>query len=80
MHGLLDSKAVWRRRPITLGRIPIFVLTAGNDQNMPGKTAAERHAAWLTWKALHDELIAASTSRFRQHVVVPGAEHSERKD
>ncbi len=75
LRALFDADATWRKRPIQLGSLPLYVLTADSDRMLPGRTDAERHAAWEIWKTLHDELLAASTAGFRRHDVVPRSSH-----
>lgn len=57
------------------GDTPITVLTAGDYRMMPGKSDAERRAAWEIWRSLHEELLAASSSKIRSHKIVAGASH-----
>lgn len=75
LRALLDVEAAWRDRPISLGNLPLFLLTADGNEMLPGKTDAERRAAWVIWKTMHDELLAASTSDIRRHDVVAGSGH-----
>jgi pimeloyl-ACP methyl ester carboxylesterase len=75
LRALVDPDAAWRNRPIQLGHVPLYVFTADTYKMMPGKTDAERQAAWAIWKAMHDELLAATTSDIRRHDVVPGSNH-----
>ena len=76
LRATLDPDAAWRNRPIQLGHVPIYVLTADSSKAMPGKTDEERRAAWETWKTMHEELLAASASDIRRHEVVPGSNHN----
>jgi pimeloyl-ACP methyl ester carboxylesterase len=76
LRAILRIADIWGNRPISLGDTPLYILTAGDDNAMPGKSEAEKRAAWEIWKALHAELLASSTSDIRKQVVVDGASHS----
>lgn len=65
----------WGEEPIDLGRLPVYVLTAGKYEDWPGGNEAERRAAWEIWRTLHAELVASSSSGIRRHIIVPGAGH-----
>jgi len=75
LRAFVAIAETWGDRPLDLGHTPITVLTAGSAQIFPGETEAENAAARTTWKTLHDELVASSSSEIRQHVVVEGATH-----
>lgn len=75
LRALFDPGAAWRNRPIRLGHVPLYLMTADSHEMMPGKTDAKRRAAWAIWKAMHDELMAASTSDIRWHEVLSGSNH-----
>jgi pimeloyl-ACP methyl ester carboxylesterase len=61
--------------PLQFGSTPIYVLTAGNNRALTAGTEAERQITQANWNTLHEEWVAASTSDFRRHGVVPGADH-----
>lgn len=73
--ALADDATAWPR-PLSLGRLPMVVLTAADTSRFPGGSPEKRQAAWRTWHALHEEILAASSGDFRRHIVVEGATHS----
>ena len=75
MRAFMNVAAEWGDLPLELGHTPIYVLTAGVAYSMPGKSEAESKKIWETWKSLHDELAAASSSDIRKHEIVAGASH-----
>jgi len=75
LRAFLDLANNWGDRPINLGHTPIYVLTAGSAQIIPGTSATENEAALVIVKTLHAELVASSSSEIRKHVVVEGAMH-----
>jgi pimeloyl-ACP methyl ester carboxylesterase len=75
MRAFMNGAEEWGDLPLDLGHTPIYVLTAGVVYSVPGKSEAESKAVWDTWKSLHDELTAASSSEIRKHEIVGGASH-----
>jgi pimeloyl-ACP methyl ester carboxylesterase len=75
LRSLLNIDETWGNRPMHVGNIPLYVLTAGDFHEMPGTSDAEKRMAWETWKSLHAELVAGSSSEIRRQVIVEGATH-----
>lgn len=75
LRALLGMAETWGDRPLNLGRTPLYVLTAGNAETAPGKAEAEIRQARAVWTTLHEELVNASSSDIRRHLVVPDAGH-----
>lgn len=75
MRAALAMASAWGDRRIDLGHTPIYVLTNGEPPPIPGATEAEKRAGLATWIALHEELLAASSSEVRRHIVISGASH-----
>jgi len=71
---LADDSTAWPS-PLSLGHLPMVVLTAADTSRLPGGSPEKRQAAWRTWHALHEEILAASSGDFRRHVVVEDATH-----
>lgn len=74
MREFVKSASAASKTPINLGRIPIYVLTA-EEIRFSNKSEAENARIAGIWRALHEELVAASTSPIRKHIVVAGASH-----
>jgi pimeloyl-ACP methyl ester carboxylesterase len=75
MRATLTMAGAWGDRRIDLGHTPIYVLTNGEPPPIPGATEEEKKAASATWIALHAELLAASSSEVRRHIIITGASH-----
>jgi len=75
LRAFLASDETWGERPAKVGPIPLYVLTAGDSSGLPGESPAAKQAAWETWKALHAELVAGSSSEIHRQVVIEGASH-----
>lgn len=75
LRAFLRINDTWGNRPLRIGNIPICVLTAGDWHGQLGKTDAEKKAAWETWKSMHAELVAGSTSAIAKQQVIEGASH-----
>lgn len=71
---LADDSTAWPR-PLSLGHLPMAILTAADTSRLPGGSPEERRVAWSAWHALHEEILNASSGDFRRHVVVEGATH-----
>lgn len=75
IRGAMRSADEWSGTPIELGRTPIFVLTKGDPTVGPMATDEENWERWEIWQRLHADLVGASSSDIRRHVVVEGAGH-----
>lgn len=75
LRSFLRGDEPWPDHPLNLGRIPIYVLTAGTVAPIPDKSDAERQAIWQSIHDLHAQLASASSSPIRRHDVVAGATH-----
>jgi len=75
LRAFLAIDTNWGDRPLRVGKIPLYLLTAGDWQGMPGNTEAEKRASWETGRTMHAELVASSTSEIRRQIVVEGASH-----
>lgn len=58
-----------------LGALPLEILTAGVMFGPPGEPPETTQARHESWKALHDELLACSSSPIREHRVIERAGH-----
>jgi pimeloyl-ACP methyl ester carboxylesterase len=58
-----------------LGALPLEILTAGVMYGPPGEPPETTQARHETWKALHEELLACSSSPIREHRVIDHAAH-----
>ena len=76
LRAFLNIAETWGDRPLHLGNMPIYVLTAGDYKGMPGKSDAEKRAVWEIWRSLHAELAAASSSEIRKQEIIEGASHN----
>lgn len=75
LRGAMRSAEEATEVEIDLGRTPIYVLTRGDSTAGPMETEAENAAQWQIWRELHADLVAASSSDVRRHVLVEGAGH-----
>jgi pimeloyl-ACP methyl ester carboxylesterase len=75
MRAALELNKAWGDRRIDFGNTPIYVLTGGALNHVPGRSETEKKSTWTIWHALHAELVAASSSAVRQHIVVANAPH-----
>jgi pimeloyl-ACP methyl ester carboxylesterase len=58
-----------------LGNLPVYVLSSGTMPGAAGEPADVTQTRHETWLALHEELLACSSSTIRRHLVVDGATH-----
>lgn len=75
LRGAMRSAERWAGTPIDLGDTPVYVLTRGDSTAGPATSDEENREQWEIWKRLHEDLVDASTSDIRRHIVVEDAGH-----
>lgn len=75
LRGAMRSAERRAGAPVELGDTPVYVLTRGDATAGPSASDEENRQRWEIWKRLHEDLVEASTSDIRRHIVVEDAGH-----
>lgn len=76
IRGAMRWAEKWAGTEIDLGDTPVYVLTNGGDPAAGPMASGERNRErWEIWKRLHADLVEASSSDVRRHIVVEDAGH-----